>query len=350
MNSRCTLPLMLTLGCILMMIATLAPAPAVEMGKGTALPIKGNYTCPIWSPDGQGLALAGPKFQGLFYSDLSGNAMTISNAPLSGWRFSWSPDGQGLAYRTRRENGMGMAMNIAGKDGESKQVSPYENDMFPPKWDKDGVTYRSGDELVTLDKDGKVKSVHSLSQGRGLLSRIAGITASFALSHITGATFTGYGSVLAAQATKDKAEKGIYTDPDNQIWLVDENGKKKKLINVADEDGYFNPVESPNGEDYAVSGLSGDLYVANQNGGAPVTLGNGCNPTWSPDGRFLIFQRTTDDGHNMLSSTLWFACADGTQMTQLTTDGMCEYPSWSPDGKYIVYVIDGVVYIAPIQT
>jgi len=348
MNARCiSASLKLTFWCIPMVFAIGAPVLAIGMGQGTPLPVQGQFTSPQWRPDGQGLALAGPKFQGLFYSDLGGNATTISDAALAGWRFAWSPDGSNLAYRARDEGTDQLALMMGGPGGESQQASPYLNDMFPPKWDEDGVTYRTGDELVTLDKDGKVKRCQSLSQGRGLLSRIASISASFALNHITGATFTAYGSVLSAQAAKDKAEKGIYVDPDNQIWVVDENGNKKKLINVADEDGYFNPVESSDGK-YAVSGLSGDLYVADPNSGAPVNLGNGCNPTWSPDGRFLIFQRTTDDGHNILSSYLWLVSADGTMSKQLTTDGMCEYPSWSPNGAYIAYVINGVVYIAPI--
>ena len=349
MNSRRISPLKLTFWCILMVFAILAPVLAVDLGEGTALPIQGQFTAPVWRPDGQGLALAGMKFQGLFYTDLAGNAMTISDAALAGWRFAWSPDGSSLAYRARDEGTDQMALMMGGPGGESKQASPYLSDMFPPKWDKDGVTYRSGDELVTLDKDGKVKRCQSLSQGRGLLSRIASISASFALNHITGATLTSYGALLSSEIAKERPDKGIYVDPDNQIWLVDENGNKKKLINVADEHGYFNPVESSEGK-YAVSGMSGDLYVADPNSSsAPVTLGQGSNPTWSPDGKYLVFERTTDDGHSILSSQLWFASVDGTWMKQLTAEGLCQYPSWSPDGKYIAYVIDGVIYIAPIQ-
>lgn len=334
--------------CILMALVVLTPALAVSIGKGTPLPIQGQYTSPMWRPDGQGLALAGMKFQGLFYTDLAGNCSMISDAALSGWRFAWSPDGRNLAYRARDEATDQMALMVGGPDSESKQDSPYLNDMFPPKWDEDGVTYRAGDELVTLDKDGKVKGCQSLSGGRGLLSRIASVSAVFALNHITGATVTAYGSLLSAEIAKQRPDKGIYVDPDNQIWIVDENGNKKKLINVADEDGYFNPVESDDGK-CAVSGMSGNLYVADPNGGAPVSLGAGCNPSWSPDGRWLVFQRCTEDGHNILSSELWYACADGSNMTQLSADGMCEYPSLSPDGTMLAYVIDGVVYTAPIQ-
>ena len=344
---------MKTITCVLftMLIfcTMLVPALAISLGTPVELPVQGQYSAATWRPDGQGLALSGPGYQGLYVSDLAGNAYAVSNAPLAGWRPSWSPDGQNLAYRMRDESTNTMAMMMAGADGKSSQMSPYLNDLFPVKWDKDGMTYRSGDELVTLDKDGKVKKSYSLSGGRGLLSRIASVSAAFAMSHITGATFTGFGSILTAQAASEKPQKGVYVDPDNQVWYIDENGEKKKLLNMADEDGYFNPTESPDGDKYAVSGLSGDLYIADPNTGNPTSLGNGCNPSWSPDGRGLIFQRSTDDGHNLLTSEIWYANADGTGLTQLTSEGVCESPSFSPNGDYISYIKDGHVYIVPVQ-
>lgn len=328
----------------------LRPVWAAEMGEGVPLPIQGEFAAPVWRPDGQGLALAGIGYRGLYYTDLAGNLMTISNARMAGWRFDWSPDGQSLAYRVGQDDGMGMALMVTGPDGESKQVTPYLNDLFPPKWDKDGLTYRSGDELITVDENGNIKRVQSLSQGRGVLSRIASVSASFALGHVTGATFAAFGSVLSTQAAKSKSGKGLFVDPENQVWIVDENGNVKKLIDVADEHGYFNPVKSPGGDKYAVSGLSGNLYVADPSTGEPVNLGLGSNPTWSPDGKYLIYQRAIDDGHNIVASDLWLASADGSLMYQLTnTPGLEMYPSWSPDGLWLAYVIDGVVYIAPVQ-
>jgi hypothetical protein len=242
-----------------------------------------------------------------------------------------------------------MALMITGTDGSVKQVSPFLNDLYPATWDKDGLTYRSGDELITVDEKGNVKRVRSLSQGRGVLSKVASVSASLMLGHVTGATFAAFGSLLSSEEARQKAGKGVFVDPDNQVWVVDEKGNKKKLIDVASEHGYFNPVESADGK-YAVSGLSGNLYVADPNGGDAVDLGMGSDATWSPDGSFLIFQRSTDDGHNITSSDLWYCNADGTGMTQLTNgEGNATSPSLSPDGKSVAYVIDGVVYVAPVE-
>lgn len=191
---------------------------------------------------------------------------------------------------------------------------------------------------------------YSLSQGRGMLARIAGVAGSMMMGQVTGSTFTALGLLLPSQSADGlPTDSGIYTDPDNQIWIVDNDGNKKKLLDIEDEPGYFNPVQSKDG-DYAVSGLSGNLYVTDPVTGKTTELGTGCNPTWSPDGQYLIFERTTDNGDEITSGDLWMASADGTFMQQLTNTTEIEtQASWSPDGQWLVYVVDGVVTLAPVQ-
>jgi len=322
---------------------------AASLGEPVAVPAQGRYSTAIWSPAGGGLALGGERGRGLYCTDMTGNMTTVSESPVSGWGFNWSPDGRHLAYRERDETGA-VAMMVTNDRGKPTQLTPFMDGRFQPVWTKDGLTYKAGDEIVTVDAKGKVKSARSLSQGRGLLTRIMGITGSLMAARVTGATLTAVASLSSKGSSAGAKLSGqVFVDSESQAWIVDEDGNLKKLIDVEGVKGYGTPVQSQDGK-YAVCGFDGNLYVADPNGSQPISLGNGGSPTWSPDGRCIIFTRATDDGSRLTASELWIGAADGSWKYQLTNDGTIkESPSWSPDGRHIAYVVDGVVYVAPID-
>lgn len=323
---------------------------ASSIGEPVAVPAQGRYASAAWSPAGGGLALGGERGRGLYYTDMAGTMNTISDSPVAGWGFNWSPDGQHLAYRDRDANG-GVAMMVSDDTGKAaKQLTPFMDGRFQPIWTKDGLTYKAGDEMVTVDAKGKIKSTRSLSQGRGLLTRIMCVTGPLMASRITGATLTALSSVSAKAASAEtKLSKQVFVDSESKAWVVDENGNQTKLIDVAGVKGYAAPVASPRDGKYAVGGFDGNLYVADLKDSQPVNLGAGASPTWSPDGQYVIYTKSTNDGSRLTSSELWIASPDGSFRTQLTNDGTVkESPSWSPDGKSIAYIVNGTVYVAPI--
>src|SRR5215213_5569463 len=58
------------------------------------------------------------------------------------------------------------------------------------------------------------------------------------------------------------------------------------------------------------------------------------NPSWSPDGRQLVFQSA-----RLGNTTLYIINADGTGERRLTRTGYGDdtHPSWSPDGRTILF-------------
>jgi TolB protein len=73
-----------------------------------------------------------------------------------------------------------------------------------------------------------------------------------------------------------------------------------------------------------------DVYVINVDGSGAqrLTMGNGSNesPSWSPDGRFLVFSST-----RMGVPQLYRMYDDGSGQQQLTfLDGGAQSPVWSP--------------------
>src|SRR5688572_13502857 len=79
-------------------------------------------------------------------------------------------------------------------------------------------------------------------------------------------------------------------------------------------------------------GLGLVFFAAAGLAAAQVTFLN-INPSWSPDGRRLVFQ---SDRHG--STELYVIDADGNNERRLTFNGGDDtHPSWSPDGQWIVF-------------
>jgi len=98
--------------------------------------------------------------------------------------------------------------------------------------------------------------------------------------------------------------------------------------------------------------LGGPLVVMDADGSNRVDLGRGSRPTWSPDGRWLAFMVTEDDGHAFTAADLVAVRADGSARVALTAtpDRLEMNPSWSPDGRALAYddAVDGALYLLPL--
>jgi Tol biopolymer transport system component len=95
------------------------------------------------------------------------------------------------------------------------------------------------------------------------------------------------------------------------------------------------PAWSPDGAYLAVRALNNRIFIVDTENwrGNQLTPGNGFNPTWSPDGRQILFDNGVD---------LFVINKDGTGLTPLTSSVADEsQPVWSPDGQYIAFVSNG---------
>ncbi len=139
-----------------------------------------------------------------------------------------------------------------------------------------------------------------------------------------------------------------YLDADEQVWV---RGEAEDVQVTSGDDRFYEVVPSPDGARIAAVGLVTGIQVIDAAvGSTPVTV-DGTHPAWTPDGRFLLFERTADDGHVLTGSDLWaFDVAGGTliNLTQ-TLDRIEVHPAVAPDGHSLAFVRDGAVWVARVE-
>ncbi len=120
-----------------------------------------------------------------------------------------------------------------------------------------------------------------------------------------------------------------------QIYVMDADGTNVQRMT---DGGYaISPSWSPNGlfltfswnRKYGPGAPGGqDIYVMDiaTKKWIQLTHGSGSNdfPSWAPDGRHIVFERSLDG-----KADIWSMLADGTDQRQLTHDGHSFMPNWS---------------------
>ncbi|WBY15776.1 amidohydrolase family protein [Erythrobacteraceae bacterium WH01K] len=138
--------------------------------------------------------------------------------------------------------------------------------------------------------------------------------------------------------TPVNATRAAATPPAEGEWDVNAPpGATIRQVPIRTDEGTWIDVDvSPDGRTVAFS-LLGDIYTMPIGGGAPVRISEGLawevHPRFSPDGRRIAFTSDRGGGDN-----IWIMNADGSNKQQLTKEDfrLLNQPSWSPDGRFIV--------------
>ena len=79
-----------------------------------------------------------------------------------------------------------------------------------------------------------------------------------------------------------------------------------------------------------------EIWLKKLRTGDDIMLCKGCMPSFSPDGRTIVFVRHSDDA---LSTCIWTMTTDANNQTRLTEPslGTVWHPRFSPDGRKIVF-------------
>lgn len=167
---------------------------------------------------------------------------------------------------------------------------------------------------------------------------------------IPGANAAGNGRIAFTRETTDE----VYGSPQD-VWTVDASGARPRRLFSDDSPGYgrgtVGPAFSADGsklafQEFEVEGRasSSPWVAASAADGSdrhditrPPPQGDAYdrNPTWSPDGQRLVFERAAAVG----GESIFTLAADGTELRRLTSGSLDSTPVWSALGA-IAFVRD----------
>jgi len=257
---------------------------------------------PQFSPDGKIIYYTTASYDGIWsYSRESRQIRQITTDPKSGYGFTVSPDGGQIAYRrsqfdeqTRRRTQEVILSDL--RTGQSTTVASGRTVSLP-----------------TFGTESLILSGGGLTQG------------------------------LSKQNVPGTALLGI----ENTKIAVIRNGIKV-LLDPFGDGRYIWPSLSPDGTSIVAYEMSRGTVVMTTEGEITARLGKRNAPSWTRDGKYVVYMDDRDDGHQVLSSELYCVRPDGSTTMQLTrTEGITELsPQCSPTEDVIVTSsLEGVIYL-----
>ncbi len=310
------------------LLASVAQAQELKQGSISNITRLTNdsevmYDNPRWSPDGSKIAFTVDGSEGLFIMNPDGSEKKqISDASGVGYKYQWSADSREILVRdTRWENTVESqairrhalwSVDLTGKKIRLSEDAEY---MQPGAW-----RYTVAGIKKVVAPDAKLVAQPQLTMlPRKSASRLAQLP---------------------------ENNISFYCDGDN-LYKVDADGVKK-LINQGPS---FCAVLSPDGKRVAFNQMN-NVVVMNIDGTSKTIIARGFNPCWV-NNQQIVFEQTTDDGHDYLTGELYLATLDGGNIKKLTsTSNRIEMqPRVSPDGTKIVFCsyTDGQIYVADFK-
>lgn len=128
---------------------------------------------------------------------------------------------------------------------------------------------------------------------------------------------------------------------------------RDRAISVAcGHDRYYAPQLSPDRRHLVYNGLATGLFLYRISDGRTIALGSGHQPSFSGDGKKMVFSRTKDNGQELTEADIWITDLGhpsyrSSALTR-TPDTLEQYPSLSRDGKLISYSAEGNIYVASV--
>lgn len=224
----------------------------------------------------------------------------------------FSPTQQQITYMALFDNKPGQVYLFNIETGEQEQLGSFRGMTFAPRFSPDGTQV-----LMSMERGGN-SDVFKMDLATRRLMRLTDVPAVD-----VSPTMSPDGRRIAF--TSDRGGTP-------QIYVMNADGSNQKRITFG-EGRYMTPVWSPRGDLIAFTRqYQGRFYIGvirpDGTGERLLTesyLDEG--PTWSPNGRVLMFYREPSPG---AGPSLWSVDLTGRNLRRVRTPGDASDPAWSP--------------------
>ncbi|MAB65664.1 MAG: hypothetical protein CL662_02405 [Bacteroidetes bacterium] len=255
---------------------------------------------PDWSPDGSKIAYVHND------TTIRRSGIYIMNSDRTGkrsWQLggsspSWSPDGQWIAFE---QQGQIFKKNVAT---DSLVQLTFNGRNFFPDWSNDGSSIAYNQSTCNEIKECGIWALDLASKSEKFISSYG----NFPDWHPSSNSFLFETRVIQPDGT---------AIGDN-IWLYNNDNETKKKIMFLEGENHFLSF-SPDGHKLVFtstrSGEKPQIWIIDIDGknAKQLTTTSGYSSTWSPDGKWILFTKTSDsDGR------LWRMKPDGSEKQPFT--------------------------------
>jgi TolB protein len=249
----------------------------------------------------------------------------------------WSPDGQYLSFTgmtdyDAKTDHYVSSIYIVKADGSNLQrISPADRNVFSSSWSKDGQRIVSS-VTTQAQKEADIFTVSKEGTGLVQLTKHAG-------RNVTPA-FSPDAKRIAFVSNRDGDKYQIY------VMKTDGSGVTRLTANP--ELACFNPMWSPDGRKIVYYSERGDrrdqVWIMKADGSQQTLLtggiGHNIYPSFSADGRRILFSSSNRDGGNasyVEGSYLYIMDADGSNLKPLSHI-QSFFARFSPDGRRLAFI------------
>ncbi len=325
-NSRLKLlitAVLLSLGLLLIMFSIVSTAGEIlEKQTGSLFEISNisaitddtnRFSDPNWSPNGKKISFAASANSGVWVIDSDGkNLRNLTKEAWSGWRHIWISNSV-IVFHCRYPYGKSAQSYLKSVNVNSGKIESLlkSKSLTPPILTSKGNVFTKNRELKRnyfIDEDGK--------------------------------------------ANKAKKEEFVfYLDNNLRLLMFNPDGAESKYISQDEKMVDYFEV-SPEGTSIIYSSME-TIFIYNIANGTKTKLGIGSRPSWSPDGKYIVYTVIYEKSNGEDNSDIFVMKVDGSEKTQLTsTIDEVEYsPRWSPVGNKITFYsgVTGKIYTADIK-